>query len=208
MTPADLISTLATELRIATAGFTLQAEYQQDKKISVYEGYIPSANLENETFLPLITVEMRGSEDTEDGAAVNIGFMIAVYGGENAKYDGGRVRQGKYFKDYGDGWRDLLNIAETVRQYLWTRPDRYIGGKYKLVNLLFVPQSDNPEPFFYGDMVATFYTVQPYTPMDYPAEFEESRAVFREQWRKNLNDNNIYWRKQQQTGTDSVHNLY
>ena len=38
MTTADLISTLAAELRQATACFRFQAEYQQDKKISFYEG--------------------------------------------------------------------------------------------------------------------------------------------------------------------------
>ena len=186
MTTADLISTLAAELRQATAHFRFQAEYQQDKKISVYEGYVPAENFENETFLPMIVVEMRGSEDTEDGAVVAIGLQIAVYGGENAKYDGGRERKGKFFKDYGNGWRDLLNLAETVRQYMWTRPDRYIGEKYKLMSITFAPQQDQPTPFFYGDMVCSFLSAQPYTPLDYPAEFEESHAIFREQWRENF----------------------
>lgn len=184
MTAADLVSTLANELRQATEHFIFQAEYQKDKKVSIYEGYVPSANFTNETFLPMITVEFRGLDDTDEGATLTAGLMLAVYGGENAKYDDGRERKGEFFKDYGDGWRDLINLAETVRQYLWTRPDRYLADKYKLVNLVFVPQPDPPEPFFYGDMVLTFYTAQPYTPINYPAEFEESRVPVQPRFRR------------------------
>ena len=161
MTPLELVQELAETLRKATANFIFQAEYQADKKVTVYEGYMPQENFQNETFLPFIAVELRGVEDTDDGSFATIGMMFAVYGGENAKYGGGRqLKNG--FKDYGDGWKDLCNLVETVRQCLLKLPNRILAEKFPLVlPLIYVPQADQPVPFYYCDMVATFEIGQP-----------------------------------------------
>lgn len=201
MTPSSLIRTLAEELREATKNFTLQAEYQRDKKVSVYEGYIPQGNFNNETYLPMIVVELRGVEDTDEGSFATVGIMFAVYGGENAKYDGGRDLPNKRFKDYGDGWRDLNNLAETVRQYLMGLPSRLLAHKFPLVlPLTYSPQPDQPEPFFYGDMVAIFEVGQPIMHLEYPAEFEESKVPYKiwglSDWR-DRNEYNLHRSKQQ-----------
>ena len=175
MTPLELVQELAGALREATANFIFQAEYQADKKVTIYEGGLPQENFQNETFLPFIVVELRGVEDTVEGSFATIGLMFAVYGGENAKYGGGRpLRSG--FRDYGDGWKDLCNLVETVRQYLLKMPNRILAKKFQLVlPLIYVPQTDQPIPFFYGDMVATFEVGQPVLHMTYNQEFEESR---------------------------------
>ena len=178
MTPSILIKELAEGIRQATENFVLQAEDQRDKKVSVYEGYMPAENFQNETFLPMIVVELRGVEDTDDGSFATVGLMFAVYGGENAKYGGGRELPKSKFKDYGDGWRDLNNLVETVRQYLLGLPSRILANKFPIVlPTAYVPQQEQPVPFYYGDMVITFEIGQPVFHMTYPAEFEESKQI-------------------------------
>lgn len=180
MTPSNLITSLAAELRQATANFTLQAEYQADKKVSVYEGYIPADSFENETFLPMIVVELRGVEDTNEGSTATVGLMFAVYGGENARYGGGRERPNTQFLDYGDGWRDLLNLAECVRQHLLKLPSRILDNQFQLnLPAYFVPEQSQPAPFFYGDMILTFTIGQPIFHLNYPNEFEEEFVEYK-----------------------------
>lgn len=177
MTPSMLIKTLAEELRLATDNFVFLAEYQHEKKISVYEGYVPLENFNNETFLPMIVVELRNVEDTDDGSFATVGIMLAVYGGENAKYGGGREIPNSGFKDYGDGWRDLTNLAETIRQYLLSMPSRILGEKFPLVlPMTYSPQPDQPIPFYYGDMVVQFEIGQPLQRLAYE-ERAYNRAV-------------------------------
>ena len=188
MTPADLITALAAELRLATENFVMQAEYQQDKKVSVYEGFMPAASFETQTFLPMIGVELRGVEDNDEGSFATVGLMFAVYGGEDAKYGGGRELPNSKFKDYGDGWRDLLNLAECVRQHLLGLPSRLLANKFFLtLPVVFSPQPDQPVPFFYGDMVLNFTIGQPIMHLVYPEEFEESHVGYsKRNWKSYL----------------------
>ena len=161
MTPTILIHELAEEIRKSTANFIFQAEYQEDKKVSVYEGFFPEENFQNETYLPFIVVELRGVTDTDEGSFADIGLMFAVYGGENAKYGGGRQLESG-FKDYGDGWLDLHNLAETVRQDILKLPSRILANKFPVVMPIeYRPQPNQPYPFFYGDMIITFEIGQP-----------------------------------------------
>ena len=177
MTPSSLVHELAEGLKVALANFELQAEYQRDKKVSVYESYVPLENFNNETFLPMISVELRGVEDTSEGSFATVGMIIGIYGGENAKYGSGRnLLNG--FKDFGDGYRDLNNIAETIRQYLLGLPSRILAGKFPLVlPLTYAPQPDQPLPFFYGELVAQFEIGQPIFHLNYDQSFEESKVA-------------------------------
>lgn len=180
MTPSILIQELAEELRQATRNFIFQAEYQADKKVSVYEGFLPTESFNTQTFLPMIVVELRNVEDTEEGSTATVGLMFAVYGGEDAKFGGGRELPKSNFRDYGDGWRDLLNLAECVRQHLLGLPSRTLANKFRLMlPMTFSPQPDQPYPFFYGDMILNFMVGQPLLRLDYPAEFEESHVEYK-----------------------------
>ena len=179
MTPTNLIQALSDELRKATSHFIFQAEYQADKKVTVYDGFLPVESFSNQTFLPMIVVELRGVEDTDEGSSATVGLMFAVYGGENAKYGGGRELPNGKFKDYGDGWRDLLNLAECVRQHLLGLPSRTLANQFQLIlPMVFSPQPEQPFPFFYGDMVLNFTVGQPLMRLDYPAEFEEEHVKY------------------------------
>ena len=179
MTPSELLHELTLGIKIATSNFTFQAEYQRDKKVSVYEGYIPKEMFETQTFLPMIGIELRGVEDTDDGSIAMVGIMFAVYGGENAKYGDGRELPNSRFKDYGDGIRDLHNLAETVRQYLLGLPSRILAEKFPLIlPLVYSPQPDQPIPFFFGDMIAQFELGQPIFHLVYNQELEESKVGF------------------------------
>ena len=145
MTPINLIFSLAAELREATKDYKLLAERQADKKISVYEQYIPTANFESDTFYPLILVQLRSVEDDGENSTATVVITIGTYGGENLS-----------------GWRDMLNIAERIRQYLLTHP--MIGEKFQYIGPIAFepviglenPTTGRPEPFSFGNIAVRY----------------------------------------------------
>ena len=145
MTPINLIKALVKELRVVLKDFKLQAEYQADRKIRVYEQIIPLAESRTDTFFPNVVVYLvRVDEDGEDSIAT-VNFSIAVYGGEDE-----------------EGWRDLFNLAERVRQFVLAHP--VIDKKFQLVMPIYfapVPPSEQPEPFFYFDCMTRYLIATP-----------------------------------------------
>lgn len=150
MTPINLIKALAKELRGVLKGFKLLAEYQDARKIRVYEQIMPLSEAENDTFFPNVVVYLaRVDEDGADSIAT-INFSIGVYGGEDEV-----------------GWQDLFNIAESVRQFIITHP--IIAGKYLLEEGMYfapVPPAEQPEPFFYFDCMARYRIATPRVSID------------------------------------------
>lgn len=150
MAPINLIKALAKELRGVLKGFKLLAEYQDARKIRVYEQIIPLSEAENDTFFPNVVVYLaRVDEDGTDSIAT-INFSIGVYGGEDEV-----------------GWQDLFNIAESVRQFIITHP--IIAGKYLLEEGMYfapVPPAEQPEPFFYFDCMARYRIATPRVSID------------------------------------------
>ena len=145
MTPINLIKALAKELRELLKDFKLAAEYQADRKIRVYEQIIPLAESRTDTFFPNVVVYLvRVDEDGEDSIAT-VNFSVAVYGEENEQ-----------------GWQDLFNIAEKIRQFVLTH--EIIGEKFKLEMPIYfapVPPSEQPEPFFYFDCMTRYRIATP-----------------------------------------------
>ena len=161
MIPTILIDELTKYLRESVKDFKMQAESQKDKKISVYAGYLPEENYRADTFLPFIVVELRNVVDTDEGSFAEIGLCLAVYGGETLK-DGSARELTSGFKNYGDGWRDLHNLAEKIRQSLLNLPSRILAEQFSLqLPIIYRPQEVQPHPFFYGDMLMTFEIGQP-----------------------------------------------
>ena len=58
ITPVDLIKTLAKEFRIVLKDFNLEAEYQENKNVTVYEQALPLPNFEHDTFFPYAVVSV------------------------------------------------------------------------------------------------------------------------------------------------------
>ena len=150
MTPINLIKALARELREVLKGVKYEADYQASKEIRVYEQIMPRTQANDDTFFPNVVIHLvRVDEDGEDSIAT-VNLSIAVYGGEDEQ-----------------GWQDLFNIAEKVRQFVLTHPT--IGGKFPLKEGLYfapVPPAEQPEPFFYFDCIARYRIATPRVSID------------------------------------------
>jgi len=114
------------------------AEYQPDKKVTVYAQYMPSDEFEDDTFYPCVVVTLRGVGDDGVDSLAAVTITLGVYGGE---------RQ--------DGWRDLLNLHETIRQYLLKTS--VVADKYpREYPVLFEVLENQPTPFYYAKIDAQF----------------------------------------------------
>lgn len=138
MTPYVLLHALAEELREATKQFKFIAQAQPDKKISIYEQAIPTEDFEEDTFYPLICVELLNIEDAVEMSTAAFLLTIGCYAGER-----------------DSGWLDLLNLMEEVREYLLGR--RIIGKHFLLQEPLYSsivePVSDS---FIFANLFVTF----------------------------------------------------
>ena len=151
MTPRNLIKALAKELREVLKDFKLSAEYQADRKVRVYEQIMPLAEADNDTFFPNVLIYLVQVDEDGTDSLATVNFSIAVYGGEDEQ-----------------GWQDLFNIAERVRQFVLTHP--VVGKKFPLeMPATFAPRppSEQPEPFFYFDCIARYRIATPRVSLDF-----------------------------------------
>lgn len=114
MTPFFLLKSLAEELREATKDYKFVAQYQPPKKVSVYVQNVPTEEFENNSFYPLIAIELLGVEDDVELSVASVLITIGTYNGESS-----------------DGYKDHLNLLEMVRQYLLKHP--IIGKKFSAI---------------------------------------------------------------------------
>ena len=144
MTPIILIHELAKEISAVVKNYTFIAELQNPKPVTVYEQYLPTDRFEDDTFYPLVIVSCRQVEvlDKQFRRATLI-LTLGVYGG-----------------DKDEGWRDLFNMAERITQFLITTP--IIGNKFPLDTApTFEPLSEQPEPFFFGNILVRYQIPTP-----------------------------------------------
>ena len=151
MTPTNLIKALARELREVLKGFKLLAEYQADRKVRVYEQIMPLAEQKDDTFFPNVLIDLVQIDENGTDSIAIINLNIAVYAGENE-----------------EGWQDLLNIMERIRQFILTHP--IIDEKFPLeMPATFVPRppAEQPEPFFYCDCIVRYRLATPRVSLDF-----------------------------------------
>ena len=103
MTPLRLLQSLQKNLREACEHFKFVAQYQDDKKISVYLGRLPAQNFEEDNFYPCVLVELFGVTDDVEESIAQVLLTVWTYAGlEN------------------EGFIELLNISEQIRKFLLT----------------------------------------------------------------------------------------
>ena len=147
ITPIDLIKTLAKEFRTVLKDFNLEAEYQENKFVTVYEQALPLPNFEHDTFFPYVVVSVEKVIDDDFESYVLVVVSIGVYGGD----------------DEG-GWQDLLNIAERLRQYLMI--NSVVCDKFVRVlpcEFTFEGSADEKgaRPFYLGDIALLYKIATP-----------------------------------------------
>lgn len=112
MTPLKLLESLAEGLKNAVKNYDLPAENQPSKPVSIYIQEIPAAEFEDDTFYPLICVELLSVTDNADGAEIGILISIGTY------------------DDDPRGFIHHLNLLQCVREFLTT--NRIIGKNFAL----------------------------------------------------------------------------
>ncbi len=146
-----LIRALGTEIRTAVENYKFASDGHEPKKISVYEQFIPRAHLDDPRgqFHPLIAVQCASVSDEIEGTAAEMTLTFGVYDESRIEQDG----------RLNEPWVDLLNLMETVRLRLLSKP--VIGGRYRLIKPLETEIAEvQPAPFFYGQITARYFIYQ------------------------------------------------
>lgn len=152
MTPARLLETVGGELKKVLADYKLPTEEGTEKYISVYLQHIPDAEWEDETYYPLVVVNVANVTDREDRkSVVELNIAVGVHGEEP------------------DTWRSLLSIMERMRQYFCT--NKIIANKYhvQLPNQ-WTTAENQPYPYWYGYGIVNLVVGHPRKSLD---ELEE-----------------------------------
>ena len=142
MTPLRLVRALAEELRSALKGYRLMAAGQENKRVSVYENNLPVADYEVDNYYPFVTVEFLNLEDTAEGSSAAVLMTVGCYCGRRA-----------------DEMTDLLNISETIREYLLGH--RVIGEQFIMELPLYSAVVERrSEEFAFANIFATYKVPQ------------------------------------------------
>lgn len=152
-TLVGLIKSLAAEIRDASKSYTFSSELERDKEITVYAQEIPDTILDDErddeekgSYYPLILVALQSVGDdletAEPAASVAlVGLTIGTYGED------------------GQSWIDLMNLSETIRRHLLSKP--IIANGFRLVSnveMNFIERQ--PHPYHFGYMSLKYVVPQ------------------------------------------------
>ena len=142
MTPNRLVKALAEELRAALKNYRLIAESEPEKRVSVYEHNLPAGDFETDSLYPFACVEFLNLEDTDEKALASVLITVGVYTGARA-----------------DKQTDLLNLSETIRQYLLGH--RIIGEQFVLeLPAFFSVVEERSENFTFANLFFTYQLPQ------------------------------------------------
>lgn len=144
MTGVGLVLALSAYVRDVVKDYRLESDGGGEKRVTVYEQLIPEEVFEHddaEEYHPLIGVSLRTMEDDER-AELTVDLTVGTYSEDR------------------DGWRDLLNMLDTVRLGLLKK--QLLEGRYRLITPLTAEVLERqPVPFFYGFMTARYMMYQP-----------------------------------------------
>lgn len=147
MTPIELINAIKTEIETAVKDYSLAAEGQGNKPITVYAQHIPDECFESDTYYPLVVAAINKIEDADDSSypalsKITVGLTFGVYG-EDEK-----------------AWVDLLNVMERTRQRLMDK--RLLVNRYQLqFPVKWETIEAQPYPFWFGYGTLEYSTPRP-----------------------------------------------
>lgn len=123
---------------------------KDDTESTTPQGYTPT---DIESNFPCVIVKLDDATDREEGTLTQTRVNVRILVGT---YDESPDCQ---------GYRDVLNIIETVRQDLLTMPGRVLDKRYRLEmpmkNYLF---DDQPWPIYFGQIETVWETGRPLMP--------------------------------------------
>ena len=129
----------------------------EDSESTTPQGY---STEDLESNFPCVVVKIDGVTDKEEGSQdqsiISVRFLIGVYDADPAC----------------QGYRDVFNIIETIRQDLLTIPARILDQRYRLVTPLTSYLFDEqPWPIFFGQMESMWGSGRPLMPNAYEISF-------------------------------------
>lgn len=146
MTPLNLIEVLAEDIQKEVANYKFIAQYQEDKFVRVYAQDIPTAEFKSDTYYPFVLIQLLNVEDDVTDSVASVLFTIGTYNGEERR----------------DGWRDHLNLCETIRQYILK--NEVVGKLYVLQLPLFWGEVEKQsEDFSYANFFVQYRVPRPST---------------------------------------------
>ena len=149
MTPVELVLSLKQEIEDAVKDYRLLAENQEDRGITVYAQHIRDEIFDDREgrYYPLIIVSLQEERDNigESGREASMATVGLTFG---------------IFAEDKDGWMDLLNIMETVRQRILT--NRTVANRHRLVEAVeWKAIEAQPYPFWFGYGTLKYSIAQP-----------------------------------------------
>ena len=133
MTPFALLDALAQELEPVA----------EEMGFKVFRQFIPPKKREDEPFQDYVLVSLGdGSQESEESTQQ----VIVTFGAEDCPSCGA--------SDY-QGYRDVVNMIEKVKQYLLRR--RIVGGKFELrLPMQWVFPEEENYPYYFGGLLMSF----------------------------------------------------
>ena len=126
---------------------------KDDTESTTPQGYAPS---DIESNFPCVIVKLDEATDREEGTLtqtrVNVRILVGTYD-ESADCQ---------------GYRDVLNIIEVIRQDLLTLPGRVLDKRYRLeMQLKHYLFDDQPWPIYFGQIETVWETGRPLMPRNF-----------------------------------------
>lgn len=174
MIELNLLDALVARLRELFNDYELKAKSGLLQKVKIIPQYLPQPSAVNvktddetiepqgytvtdiESIFPCVIVQVGEVLDKEEGnldqSRVNVGFIIGIY-------DDSKDCQ---------GYRDVYNIIEVIRQDLLTMPGRVLAQRYRLEMPLRSDLIQEQEwPFYFGYIETVWETGRPLMPKNF-----------------------------------------
>ena len=194
MTELNLLDALIARLSAIFSNYKLTAKGAKIQAVKVYAQYLPQPSsitvkpkddseaitpqgytyTDAETLFPCVIVKLVEATDSEEGTLtqtrVNVNILVGVYDAITAenerKLESGEEEE--LLPSDCQGYRDVLNIIEVIRQDLLTLPGRVLDQRYRLEmplkNYLF---EDQPWPIYFGQIESVWETGRPLMPRNF-----------------------------------------
>lgn len=176
MTALNLLDALVSRLKELFAGYELQAKSGLLQTVKVFAQYLPqpSSPEVNDDETDSIT-EPQGytTDDIENNFPCVIVKVDEMTDKEEGTLDATRINVRILAGIYDEspdcqGYRDVMNIIEVVRQDLLTMPARVLAKRYRLeMPLKSYVFEDQPWPIYFGQIESTWETGRPLMPKNF-----------------------------------------
>jgi hypothetical protein len=144
MTPFNLIISLASGLKAATANYEFPTQYSEPQGVNVYLQAIPDSEYENRQYYPYICVELLSIEDEVDISVASVLITVGTYNNETE-----------------EGLKDHLNLIEEIRRYLLKHP--IINKKFSAIPPIYTGLVEKRSPDFQYSNIFVQYKVMSFS---------------------------------------------